>query len=85
MKLFLGHLIGFGMVTALCFVMLSAFALCFPLLGAFLTWSLEPVMFDFGMTMFIARAMLLISAFVGIAFTVSKEGRELAADYAKGE
>lgn len=85
MKLFLGHLIGFGMATALCFIMLSAFALCFPLLGAFLTWSLEPVMFDFGMTMFITRAMLLISAFVGIMFTTSNDGKVFAYEFAEGK
>lgn len=82
MKLFLGHLLGFGMMTVFCFVVISGLALFIPLLGAFLTWSLDPLTFDFSMTMFIARGMLVFSAFMGVCFTTSKEGQALARDFA---
>lgn len=84
-QVFVGHLIGFAMMTTFCFVLFSCFALFVPFMGAFLTWSLAPITFDLSNMMFVARGLFMISAFVGIAFTVSKEGRELAADYAKGE
>lgn len=83
MKLFLGHLLSFGMMTVFCFVVLSGLALFIPLLGAFLTWSLDPLTFDFSMTMFIARCMLILSAFVGVCFTTSKEGKEFARQVAE--
>lgn len=85
MKLFLGHLLGFGMMTAFCFVVMSGLTLFIPLLGAFLTWSLHPLTFDFSMTMFIARCMLLLSVFVGISFTFSNEGKQLAREFAEGK
>ena len=83
MKLFLGHLLGFGMMTAFCFVALSGLALFIPLLGAFLTWSLDPLTFDFSMTMFIVRCMLVFSAVIGMLFTTSKEGQEFARQVAE--
>lgn len=83
MKLFLGHLLGFGMMTTFCFVVMSGLALFIPLLGAFLTWSLDPLTFDFSMTMFVARCMLVLSAFVGVCFTTSKEGKQFAAEFAE--
>lgn len=82
MKVFVGHLIGFGMMTALCFVLFSCFALAVPFMGAFLTWSLDPITFDLSNMMFVARGLFLISAFIGVLFTSSKEGRELAREFA---
>ena len=82
MKLFIGHLIGFGMMTAICFAILGAVALFIPLLAAFVLWSLDPLALDFSATMFVARGILVISAFVGVCFTFSKEGREMARDLA---
>ena len=83
MKLFLGHLIGFAMATAFCFVALSGLALFIPIIAAFLTWSLKPLTFDVGMTMFLIRCMFLLSAFVGIMFTTSADGKALARDFAQ--
>lgn len=82
-QVFIGHLIGFGMMVALCFVLFSAGALTVPLMGAFLTWSLDPITFDLSNVMFVARGLFLASIFVGVIFTTSKEGRELAKDYAE--
>lgn len=85
MKLFYGHLLGFGMMTIFCFVALSGLALFIPLLGAFLTWSLDPLTFDFSTTMFIVRIMLVVSALVGVHFTTSKEGKQFAHEFAEGK
>jgi hypothetical protein len=82
MKLFLGHLIGFGMITAICFVLFGGVMLFFPLIGAFLTWSLNPLTFDFSTTMFIIRGILVLSAFMGVCFTFSKEGKQMARELA---
>jgi len=83
MKLFIGHLIGFAMATVFCFVLMGGFVLFFPLIGAFLTWSLEPLTFDLPMTMFIIRCMFLLSVFLGVCFTSSRQGRLLAYELAR--
>lgn len=82
MKLFLGHLIGFGMMTAICFVLMGGFALFFPLIAAFLMWSLDPLTFDFSMSMFIMRCLFVLSAFIGVCFTFSEEGKQMARELA---
>jgi len=82
-QVFIGHLIGFVMMTGICFVALSCLALFVPFIGAFLTWSLAPITFDLSNMMFVARGLFLLSALIGVMFTSSKEGREFATDYAK--
>ena len=83
MKLFLGHLLGFAFMTAMCLVLFGTAVLFIPLLGAFLSWSLDPLTFDFSVAMFVARFILVLSAFVGVCFTTSKEGKEFARQVAE--
>lgn len=78
MKLFLGHLIGFTMAAGITFAAMAVLLLFFPLLGAFISWSTDPLSFGWGATFVVVRFMILIAAGVGLGFTFSKEGSEAA-------
>jgi hypothetical protein len=83
MKLFLGHLLGFAFMTVVCLVLFGTAVLFIPLLGAFLSWSLDPLTFDFSVAMFVARLIFVLSVFFGVCFTTSKEGKAFAHQFAE--
>lgn len=85
MKLFLGYLLGFAIMTAICFVICSAIMLFIPALEAFLSWSLAPLTLNVSTMLFVARLMFIPSAIVGIAFATSKEGKAFAHEFAEGK
>lgn len=83
MKLALGHMLGFGMMFAVCYVALAAIALFLPLIGAFISWDLAPLSFGWQATFLWMRLIAVFSAFMGVLFTFSKEGSGLARDFAE--
>ena len=84
MKLFLGHLFGFGMMFGLCFLSLSGLLLIVPVISAFITWELDPLNIGLPTVLLWVRVIIVFSAFMGIVFTSSQEGRSLARDFANG-
>ena len=83
MKLFLGHIVGFTFMVIVCFVVLASLAVFLPVVGAFLAWSSEPLTIESMVVWFIARVILVLSAFTGIMVTTSKEGRRFAKEFAE--
>ncbi len=84
MKLVFGHTMAFLMMFTFCYVGLAALILFMPLLSAFVAWDWSELAFGWSTTFLWMRVMALLSAFIGILFTFSPEGRNLAHDFAKG-
>jgi hypothetical protein len=84
MKLVFGHTMAFLMMFVFCYVGLASLILFLPLLSAFVAWDWSELAFGWSTTFLWMRVMALLSAFVGIAFTLSAEGKYIAHDFAKG-
>lgn len=81
MKLFIGHVLGFTMAFGICFIGFSAFAIFLPVISAFIFWDVTPLRLDSEIMFLLARLITLVSAFIALGFTCSKEGKEAAKEY----
>ena len=75
---FIGHIVGFGMMFGVAFVGLSTLLLILPAIVAFIVWDPAPLVANASSIMLCVRFVAVAATLIGLAFTLSREGSDLA-------
>jgi len=77
----LGVVVGFLIMFAIMFTLIFAVAALVPFLMVFIAWDISILNINWEFVFTMLRINVLISVFIGIAFVISKDGREFAEEF----
>lgn len=81
MKLFINHVVHFGIMFMITFLAISLAFMFIPLLMAFIAWDTSFIDFDWESVFTFIRLNTVVSMLMGLSYIFSKEGKA----HAKGE